>query len=152
MTSNLIGFGRPENMRIAGVDPHKLTVVEGDVFDMANRIKEIDPNLYIVLHDGHAEPWVVMELCLDGWERMVARYAELGPHILEDLRRMIAIPYDERERELQKKIDKENEARENAWMESEAHDRMTWDFRKALEDSNMADFKWFRSFRPKVRG
>lgn len=145
-------IGRPENMRIAGVDPRTVTVVEGDVFNIASRIKEVHPDLYLVLHKDHPEPWVVMELCLDGVERMVARYDELGAHILTDLQRMLSIPFEHRERALQAKLDKENAAMENAWKESEAHDRFTWEFARALRDSNIADFKWGRSYRPRVRG
>lgn len=152
MSTGIIGLGRPENMKIAGVDPNTLSVVESDVFDICNRIKEIDPHLFIVLHKGHEKPWVVCEQCLDGVERMVKRYEELTPQVLEDLRYMMAVPYEQREREAQAQIDKENAARENAWMESEKHERFMWDFRKALEESNMADFKWHRSYRPKVRG
>ncbi len=143
---SLITVGAPDNVKIAGVNPRALKLVESDVYNIAQRVKEIDRNLYIVVHEGHERPFVVMEHALDGAERMVSRYAELTPAILEDLRYMLAVPFEKRFAELTKKIDAENEANENAWMESEKHDRFTWEFRKALEESNMTDFMWTRVY------
>ncbi len=139
---SLITVGAPDNVKIAGVNPRALKMVESDVFNIAQRVKEIDPHLYIVIHDGHPEPFVVMEHALDGTERMVSRYAALNQQILEDLRRMINVPFEQRFAETTKRIDAENKAAEDAWMESEQHERMTWEFRKALEEANMVDFMW----------
>lgn len=143
---SLITVGAPENIKIAGVNPHALKMVESDVFNIAQRIKEIDPNLYVVVHEGHARPFVVMEHALDGTERMVSRYDRLDSSILDDLRYMLNVPFERRFAELTKKIDAENERQENAWMESEAHDRMTWEFQRALVDSNLSNPMWGRYY------
>lgn len=130
-------IGRPDNLRYSG--NAKMQLVESDVYNVCNRIKEIDPNLFVVLHEGHAEPFVVVEKCVDGEERLVKRYAELTPQILTDLRRMLSIPWEQRWKALAAEVDKHNEDMGNSWMESEGHERFVWEMRNALHESNIAD-------------
>ena len=135
--SDLLIPGTPDNLRLP---PHLRGVktVEGDLYNVCNRIKEIDPNLYVVLHDGQEKPFVVMENCLDGEQRMVKRYAQLDASILEDLQRMLRIPFAKRFLEEAERVDAYNEAQENAWMESEAHEKLIFDMGRALRESNIA--------------
>ena len=130
-------IGRPDNLRYSGNE--KMQLVESDVYNVCERIKEIDPNLFVVLHPDHPEPFVVVESCRDGEERLVKRYAELTPQILTDLRRMLSIPWEQRWKALAAEVDKHNRDMEDAWMESEAHDRFVWEMRDALQKSNIAD-------------
>lgn len=139
---SLITVGAPDNIKIAGVSPFALRMVESDVHDIARRIKEIDANLYVVVHQGHERPFVVMEHALDGNERMVSRYERLDASILDDLRYMLRVPFSERFAATTKRVDAENKAQEDAWKESESHEMFMWEFRRALEESNMVDFMW----------
>ena len=136
--SDLLVPGIPDNVRVPA-HLRGVKLVESDVFDIANRIKAIDPNLYIVLHEKHEHPFVVMENTADGTQHMVSRYDRLDASILEDLRRMLATPFTERFAKLTAQIDKENEDQENAWMESEKHEEFIFNMKKALRDSNIAD-------------
>jgi hypothetical protein len=137
----------PDNMRLPrGAVLGNTHVVEGDVFNICERIKDIHPDLFVVLQEGHDRPWVVMERCTDGVERMVSRYEELDARILEDLRYMLAVPFEERYRRVADRIDRENKQREQVsdeWIE-----RFAWDFQRALVDANMSDPVWGRSYRP----
>lgn len=134
---NITVTGRPSNLRYTGNE--QMQLVESDVFNVCQRIKELDPNLFVVLHKGHEKPFVVVEMSRDGEERMVKRYAELTPSILHDLQRMLKIPWEQRFKQLAREVDEHNEARENAWVESEAMERFAFDMRRALRDANMAD-------------
>lgn len=122
-----------------------MTMVESDVYDICNRIKEIDPNLSVALHEGHAQPWVVMERGPDGEDRFVSRYAELDSRILDNLRYMLAVPFEKRVEVLQKQVE-ENNAK-IGHMNEEQMDRFAHQFRDALVKSNMADPVWSRSYR-----
>jgi hypothetical protein len=102
--------------------------VEGDVYNVVARMKQIDPNLYVVLHEGHTYPWVVMEHCRDGEVRMVKRYAELSPAILDDLRYMLAVPFQERIDIMQREADAHNDAAKRH-RESDAWQHFLWDFK-----------------------
>lgn len=118
--------------------------VESDVYNVVNRIKEIDPRLYVVLHEGEKRPWVVMEQCADGEVRFVTRYEELSPKILDDLRHMLAVPFQARIDAMQKKLDEENDAAKKH-RESDAWQQFTWDFNRTLHEANMVDSKYYKS-------
>lgn len=140
--------GTPSNMKFPPHLAGKMKMVEHDVYNICNRVKEIDPRLYVVLQEGHEKPWVVMERTFQGDSvEMVARYERLDASILDDLRRMLSIPFEQRMRELFEKVDAENKAKENEWKESESHERFMWDFRKALEESGIGNMHWTRSYR-----
>lgn len=118
--------------------PHGLMIkgkpakyVESDVFNVCNRIKEVDRNLSVALQEGHDLPWIVVEMCTDGEERLVKRYAELTPAILDDLRRMIAIPFQQRIDEMQREADLANDVA-RAQRESGDWERFVDDFQKTL--------------------
>jgi hypothetical protein len=141
-------IGTPSNMKIAGAPNAKLRVVESDVFNVCDRIKEIDPSLHVVLHEDHPEPWVVMEHCHDGVTRMVKRYAQLDPSILDDLRYMLHVPYTERARVVAAEVEAHNAELEK--VDEEKMERMAFDMRRALRDANMADIV-LPSHRPVVK-
>lgn len=98
--------------------------VEGDVYDICERLKELDPRLHIILiEDGEQHAYVIMEHCDDGVERMVFKTKELDPRILDKARELLYVPFEDR----LKKIDRENEAYEQAFKEEEL-DRLYEDF------------------------
>lgn len=129
----------PDQIKVAGTKGHKIHWVDQDVLGIVQRVKEIDPNLSIILHENHRHPFVVMEQCVDGSCRMVSRYAALDARILDDLRYMLSVPFDKRFEALTRRIDAENEAQEHKWQDSEQWDEFVWNFRQALRDANMAD-------------
>lgn len=120
-------------------------MVSSDLYNISQRIKEVDPNLSLVFHKGKERPWVVMEKCADGEERFVSRYEKADGRILDDLRRMLATPYMERLEKLEQKIAAENKAKE--FMSDEAFERFAYEFHKAAVESNMIDPKWGKSYR-----
>lgn len=141
-----LALPRPNNLRLRSGE--KLSLVESDVYNVCNRIKEIDPNLTVLLHDGHPEPWVVMELGPDGVERFVCRRAELEPSILDHLRYIRAVPFEDRLRKLEKE-EQEANARMGKDYDDEQFAHM---FHQEMVKANMVDPKWGRSYRLKPRG
>jgi hypothetical protein len=107
--------------------------VEHDVYDVVKRMRELDPNLHVVLHEGDPKPWCVMESCADGETRFVKRYDELTPAILDDLRRMLHVPFQARIDALQKDADEANDVAKQK-RESAAWEEFVWDFRTTLRE------------------
>lgn len=138
----------PENVMLPRSTTRRMKVVTSDVYNICDRIKQIDRRLMVVLQENHPEPWAVMENCADGNVRMVARYEALDARILDDLQRMLAIPYLERFRILSEKIDKENADNEKINMDTEANEKLAFEFRRALRDSNIEPAVRFTSTRP----
>ena len=81
---------------------------------------------------------MVIEHCEDGEERVVKRYERLDASILEDLQKMLQIPWAERFKQFAAEVDARNKARERAWEESESHERFIWEMGKALRESGLA--------------
>lgn len=119
--------------------------VESDVYNICTRIKEIDPNLSVVLHEGHPQPWVVMERGPDGEDRFVSRYENLDARILEKLRYMLAVPFEKRLEVLTREVEEANKA--HGRMNEEQIDRLAHAFYDAGVKSNMIDPKWGKSYR-----
>lgn len=135
--SDLLLTGSPDNLRL----PNYLRgarVMTSDVFSVCERIRELDPNLYVVLHEKHELPFVVMERCRDGEERLVKRYKELSSAIIDDLKRMLSVPWETRFKQRAKEVDDHNAKQESAWEESESHERLIYNLGKALKESNIA--------------
>lgn len=103
----------PSNLRLdMSGDRRGVMVVDSDLYKIADRVREIHPSLMIVYHDGHPEPFTIMEQCEDGVSRFVARYEELDQRILDDLRYMLSVPLDERIKIAEREIDAKNAALE----------------------------------------
>lgn len=86
---------RPTNLHLR--ESVQMRMVEGDVYDIANRVKGVDPSLFIVqLEEGGDCAWAVMEHCADGVERLVFRTDALDARVVEKLRYLMARPLHER--------------------------------------------------------
>jgi hypothetical protein len=107
-------------------------LVESDVFNICERIKQIDPSLYVVLQEGQVKPWIVVEQCADGEHRMVERYERLDAGILEDLQRMLRIPYMERFKAVAAAVDAHNAALLEEKANRRDMERVAWTMRRAL--------------------
>lgn len=133
----------PQNLQYNG---SAMTLVDSDVYNICERIRELSPRLIVRLRDGASKPWVVMELCDDGVERLVASYEALDQRILDDLRYMLAVPFEKRLEEADKRVEKHNAELQNPMgMNSEKFDKFAYDFQKALVDSNMVNPKWSKN-------
>lgn len=123
----------PENLQARGFKR-----VEGDLYNICERIKEISPRLVLRFQENHpTHPWVVFENCVDGVQRYVSRYIAPDARILDDLRYMLTVPFKDRADKVQKEVDAYNEAREA--LDGEANARLAYEMRKALINANMAD-------------
>lgn len=73
--------------------------VDGDVYNISERIAEIDPSLYIDPLDPPVtigdKTWnfAITELCADGVERLVFRTEQLDARILEHVRYLLHVPF-----------------------------------------------------------
>jgi hypothetical protein len=126
----------PSNIRIAHTKKQQ-AMVDSDLYNIAERVKEIDPRLIIIFHDREEYPFVVMEQCADGETRYVKRYQELDSRILDDLRHMLSVPFMDRVRvadELEAKRRRELEAPDPEVIEWLAHE-----MRRELIKSNWID-------------
>lgn len=90
-------------------------MVETDVFNICQRVREIDPNLKIIWFDREKDPYVVMETSIDGIERWVCATDALDERLLRKLQHMIGVPFEKRFEE----AEKANEAFEKATRERE---------------------------------
>jgi hypothetical protein len=124
-------------------------MVTSDLYDVAKRIKEIDPALILKLDEGHKKPWIVMEV-RNGREMLVKRYEELSPAILDDLRYMASVPFMERYEKLVKEIDEDN-AKGDTGMTDEKFERFAYDFHKAAVSSGLVHSPYHTSYRKVVR-
>ena len=93
----LPGSAKPSNLHLA---PHQVSMhVEGDVFNICERIRTEVPDgdrLFVVMHEEHPKPYVVMEKCDDGTERFVYRTDSLDARLLEKLRYFVNVPFEKR--------------------------------------------------------
>jgi hypothetical protein len=135
----------PSNLRVdMSGDRRNVMVVDSDLYKIADRVREIDPRLMIVYHDGHPEPFTIMEQCEDGVTRFVARYAELDQRILDDLRYMLRVPFDERLKRVEREIDAKNAALEA--MDEETLDWIATEMRRDLVKTGFSDPIGFKNF------
>lgn len=89
---SLVAAGAPDNLR-----SHFGHLVESDVFDICERIKEIDKSLTVYLMpEASKKRFSIVELCADGVERFVFNTDELDARVLEKLRYLLRVPFIKR--------------------------------------------------------
>lgn len=90
----------------------KIRYIEGDVFDICQRLAEVSPALFVVeLTEGDRAQWAIMEQCRDGVSRLVKKYDELDARMIADVQRMLRIPLEHRAAAIEAEIDAANEKR-----------------------------------------
>lgn len=88
----------------------RAVMVESDLYDICERIKEIDPSLYIVqLEEDDRCAFAVMERCSDGIHRLVSKHKELDKRVLDKMLYLRAVPFEKRFNEIEAQVDKEEE-------------------------------------------
>ena len=113
---------RPSNLHFAADVAVKM--VDSDVYNICDRIREISDRLYIVVASRPDEYcFVIMESCDDGVDRMVYKLKELDGRVIERLREMMAVPLGERLRRLEIEEHKFNEERREEDLE-ELYERL----------------------------
>jgi hypothetical protein len=110
----------------------KTRYVDGDMFDICERLAEISTRLYIVelVDDGKAA-YAIMEHADDGVQRLVMKVKELDARILEKVRYMLHVPFAQR----LAAVDAENakyEADHHERILDETYERMGGQFRRQL--------------------
>lgn len=91
-------------------------MVEGDLYNICERIREIDPSLSIIMlvDDASNCQYAVMEKCSDGVERLVSKHQVLDQRILNKMLELKHIPFEERFAAIERQIDIEEEERREA--------------------------------------
>lgn len=121
MTNLLLPEGSvPTNLHL-NPNTDRARLVTSDMYHICERIREIDPRLYIVelereTREGSKYGFAIMERCEDGVDRLVLRASQRGldERILEKLRRIMALDLHARIAELDREREKwEAEQHEN---------------------------------------
>ena len=96
-----LAIAPPSNLSL---DPSvRAGLVESDMYNICERIKELDPNLKIIhLIDGETQSFVIMETGRDGKEYYVMKTSELDGRVLEKLRYLLHVPFEDRIKALEK--------------------------------------------------
>lgn len=90
-------------------------MVDSDLYNICERIKEVSNRLFIVEADDNAShSFVIMEHCDDGVDRMVYKTDELDDRVIKKCQYMLGVPFDQRMKKLEEDNAKwEAEQREN---------------------------------------
>lgn len=106
----------PTNLRLP--EGSQSYQVESDLYNICDRIRELHPALFIVLHQvpGREPYFTVMEHCPDGVDRVtIPRVDELDARVLERIRYFLHVPVEKRLEE----FDREEAAAKAAEKEQE---------------------------------
>lgn len=116
------GSAAPNNLHLS--DKVKTAVVEADMYNICERIKEISPRLFIIhATDGPEDQFIIMENCEDGVERLVYKTKELDARVVEKLQWMRHVPLEQRVREIEADLEK-YEAEEAEKSSEDLYERM----------------------------
>lgn len=87
-----LSLPRPNNL-----DTRFGDIVEHDLYMIAERVKEVDPSLFIVKHPERPEqPYAIIERCADHVDRLVFRTDTLDGRIVEKLQYLLNVPFEKR--------------------------------------------------------
>ena len=143
--SLIIPGQRPENLRL-----HQKYEITSDVYNICQRVKELDPNLLIVVHPKHPQPYVVMERGPDHVDRFVARFEELDDRVIQRLQHMLAVPLEHRIAEIDRLNNEENDARGR--MTDEQKENVFGELRVAAVKDGMMNPVWSKNPAGKLKG
>lgn len=106
MTELIVPF-RPSNLEVP--PEMRNAYVEGDLFNICERVAEVSPHLGIIPLPEARHPWkyAIVEHCRDGVERLVFEVRELDGRVIQELHRIMAKPLSERVKDV--------EAMEHQW-------------------------------------
>jgi len=143
------GSSAPSNLVLAeGVSA---AMVEGDVYNICERIKEVDPSLFIIQLENDAKgcAYAIMERCEDGMDRLVYKTQELDQRIIEKCQYMKRVPFEHRAQMIMEQVDREEEERREKESE-ELYEKLGAPMRREFARTGFIDGTG-QSF-PKVKG
>jgi hypothetical protein len=100
----------PSNIKTGG--RFHVEAVSGDMYDIANRLAELNPRLFIsILEDRapdalHPVVYVIMEQTNRGTEEVVFKCYQLDARVLEHVSYLMKVPFAQRFAEAEKELDK----------------------------------------------
>lgn len=95
MTLIIPGTSRPSNLHYG--DDIQVEVIDSDLYDICERIKEVSPDLFIVAAKrADSVEFTIMERCKDGVDRYVYSTPDLDARIVEKCRYMLHVPLAKR--------------------------------------------------------
>lgn len=129
----------------------RTALVESDLYDICERIKELSPDLKIIhLMDGENQSFVIMETGKDGKEYYVMKASVLDARIIERLRYLLHVPFADRIKELEAANQAYEEARHEQELDS-LYDRVGRPMWTELEKTGFIDRPVSYPKRPKRR-
>lgn len=139
------GSAAPNNLHFAA--DARAALVEKDLYDICERIKEIDPRLFIVVLDKQADPeysFAIMEHCDDGWDRLVWRVKELDQRVLKKAEYLRKVPFERRLEEAEA-MEARMKAEEDEASFNELYERLGGPMRRQLIHDGFVDPKTYSS-------
>lgn len=139
MSIDIPGTAAPNNLHF-GVDV-RATIVDGDLYNICERIKEVDPRLFIVVLDKKSDDdysFAIMEHCDDGWDRLVWRVKELDQRVLTKAERLRKIPFERRMEEAEA-MEARMKAEDEADAFNELYERLGAPMRRELANTGFID-------------
>lgn len=131
------GAAAPNNLQFQGV----AHVVDSDVYNICDRVKEISPRLHIVVADPprpDGKNFIVMEESKPGDWMCVARYEALDDRVIKHLQELRAVPLQDRLAKLEKEeAEWEKKSQEDA--ADELYERMGGPMWTQLEKDGFVD-------------
>jgi 3-methyladenine DNA glycosylase AlkC len=118
MTQLILPTGTvPTNLRL--LDGTKVRYVDSDLYDIASRLKQVHPSIYVLEVEPHEKDvhWVIMENCEDGVQRLIFKVAELDGRVLKKLNQIMAMPLAHRLKKLEEDEYKMEADRKDAQLE-----------------------------------
>lgn len=95
------GSAAPNNLHFA--EDVKATIIEADLYNICERLREVDPSLFIILlEDGNDHRFTIMEKCDDGWDRLVWSVDALDARVIDKARYLKSVPFEHRVDEAEK--------------------------------------------------
>jgi hypothetical protein len=133
------GSAAPNNLHFP---PHvKATLVEKDVFNICERLAEIDKSLFVIAVEGDRDcAFVIMEHCADGTDRLVWKAKELDARAVEKAEKLRAVPFEHRFKAIADQIDKEEQEQREHDLD-ELYERLGAPMLRELERTNFIDRK-----------
>lgn len=139
------GSAAPNNLHFAS--DVRATIIDGDLYNICERIKEVDPRLFIVVldkQDNDEYSFAIMEHCDDGWDRLVWRVKELDQRVLKKAEYLRKVPFERRLEEAEA-MEARMKAEEDEASFNDLYERLGRPMRRQLIHDGFVDPKTYSS-------
>lgn len=107
---------RPHNLHFG--DDVQVRVVDSDMYNICDRLREIHPDMYIVAATRDGEIiFNIMDAAPDGSVQRIFRCKELDARVLEKVRYIMSVPFEERYALACREIDEHDAAQKEEQLE-----------------------------------